>query len=94
MVMELDDLFRAARLGTGPDDARIKEWFKDGEYDDEKYLVQAIKMHLLTEQQKTMLFRVDLSIEDCLNGRYGEQPEVEAMYEEWNAKLGFRCFGF
>jgi hypothetical protein len=67
--------------------------FKNG-FDDERYLVAAIKLHLRSPEQKRWLDANDISIEDVLNGRVegGTPQEVLDMFEDWNAKLGFRCF--
>ena len=71
-------------------------FFKDGEFYKEHFFVAAIKKHLLTEEQRKKLFDLNLSIEECLNGRYtGDQEEaVYSLYKEWNEKLGFKYFGF
>jgi len=65
-------------------------------YQDEVYLVAAIRTHLQTQLQRKALYDVDLSIEDCLNGRYTDDKAlvVDTIYKQWNAKLGWREFGF
>jgi len=64
----------------------------------EEYAVMFIKAHLRTPAQKEWLDSQDLSIEDVLNGRFGDKPDHEAyidnMFVEWNAKLGQKVFGF
>lgn len=70
--------------------------FKEG-FDKEEYLVAAIKRYLRTPEQKAMLDARDISIEDVLNGRIeGEDQDdiYNALFNDWNAKLGFRGFGF
>lgn len=66
-----------------------------GGYQDECYLVAAIRKHLLTEAQREALFVLDLSIEDCLNGRYTPEKAlvVDTIYIQWNNRLGWNEFG-
>jgi len=61
----------------------------------ENEIVNIIRAYLLTEKQRTVLFNLNLSIEDCLNGRYGEKEEVEIykIYQDWNKKCGQAQFG-
>lgn len=89
--MDLNEL-----LSGNPSWNKVAEYFKSGEFYDEGYLVSAIRKYLLTEEQKNSLNRINLSIEDCLNGRFGENEEkvVLDIFAAWNAKLGFRQFGF
>jgi hypothetical protein len=64
--------------------------------DSEPELVGLIRKHLLTEDQRQRIFDADFSIEDALNGRIadaGKQAICDAIYQEWNAKLGYRSFG-
>lgn len=74
---------------------KVQKFFLDGEFDEEKYLVQAIKLYLRTPEQKAIIDGLDISIEDMLNGRYNgrQEKQVEAIYQQWNDKLGFRSFG-
>ena len=73
-----------------------EEWAeKCGYFDNEEYLVSAIKEHLLTDEQRDRLHRLDCSIEDLLNGRYPyEQSENVQLwfYDPWNSRLGFDEF--
>ena len=64
--------------------------------DSESEVVKIIRKYLLSMDEKTKLFRMDLSIEDCLNGRYGEKEEkdVYEMYDNWNKLCGKKMFGF
>lgn len=66
-----------------------------GFYDKEEYLVKAIRKSLLTPEQKKLMDECGLSIEDMLNGRYGEEKEevIFKIYDEWNEKLGWMEFG-
>jgi len=70
--------------------------FREG-FDKEEYLVAAIKRYLRTPEQKAILDARDISIEDVLNGRIegADQDDIYNMlFNDWNAKLGFRGFGF
>lgn len=77
---------------------QVCEFWEHGEFHQEHYLVQAIKRHLLTPEQKTTLATAGLSIEDMLNGRYGDPNHddvvVESIFADWNKRLGGRRFGF
>jgi hypothetical protein len=73
---------------------QVVEFFKNGEFHEEQYDVLAIKKHLLTSEQRQTLFDLNLSIEDMLNGRIGGEQRVYAIFDQWNEKLGFKCFGF
>ena len=95
--MDLDWLLNLApRLGTGSpeDDREIRDCFREGEFDSEEYLVEAIEKHLLTEDQRRQLFDNKLSIEKLLNGRFGDEPVVDQIFAEWNTALGFEHFRF
>ncbi len=66
------------------------------DFDEEHYLVAAIRKHLLTYSQSLMLHMRGLSIEDCLNGRFNGSQEstVTILFSEWNETLGIKHFGF
>jgi len=69
--------------------------FKDG-FDSEHYLVLAIKSYLMDNLEWKFLHDNNLSIEDCLNGRYSGDMEKQVfskLYAVWNARLGYRSFG-
>jgi hypothetical protein len=93
-MIDLDDL-----LYHGPSNpptwAQVVEFFRDGEFHEEHYLVAAIKKHLLTEEQREWMHE-RISIEDMLNGRTdgAYERDVVRIFEEWNTKLGFHHFGF
>src|SRR6266702_8808189 len=61
---------------------------------DEHYIVSIIKQFLRTPEQKIMLDTADISIEESLNGRYmpAQGSFIQAMYEDWNTKLGRKYF--
>lgn len=60
----------------------------------EEYIVKGIKRHLRTPAHRAALSRMDKSIEDLLNGRYGdpERAKVNKIFQEWNATLGWEEF--
>lgn len=89
-VIELDEL-----LYGNPTWEQVVDFWKNGEFCEEKYLVEAIKTHLRTKEHRQMMADMDVSIEEMLNGRYGGdlEPKVFQIYDEWNAKLGFKSFG-
>lgn len=90
-MIELDELL----TGT-PSQKDVSQYFKEGEFFEEHYQIEAIKKYLRTPEQKQKLDIADLSIEDCLNGRFNSEQEktVLGVFAEWNNKLGFKCFGF
>jgi len=71
----------------------VSEFFRNGEFYEEHYLVAAIKRHLLTDIQKKELAARDISIEDVLNGRTVYEQFITNLFNEWNQKLGFKSFG-
>src|SRR3954462_1570481 len=89
--IDLDELLHGA-----PTEEQVKEYFRIGEFHDEAYFVEAIKKHLRTPEQKAALDQADVSIEEILNGRVGAQHSqlTQSLFTAWNAKLGFRHFGF
>jgi hypothetical protein len=89
-VIDLDELL----FGT-PTWEQVVEFWKAGDFCEEKYTVEAIEKHLQTEDQRKRMFNAKLSIEKMLNGRHtGDvEEDVRAIFGEWNAKLGFNAFG-
>jgi hypothetical protein len=63
--------------------------------DSETEILTFIRKYLITDEQWKRLYELRLSIEDCLNGRYGhaEEAGVHEIYKAWNAKLGYNSFG-
>lgn len=65
---------------------------------EEEHVVPLIKKYLRTQEQKLFLVEHDITIEDVLNGRVehfdGYEQFREAMFADWNAKLGKKHFGF
>lgn len=89
--IELDEL-----LNGTPAWSDVQDYFQNGEFYEEHYLVEAIEVHLLTPEQKTQIHQAGLSIEKMLNGRYNSHeqgPLVHGIYAAWNEKLGFESFG-
>jgi len=89
--IELDEL-----LEGNPTWPQVVEWFKAGEFYQEHYLIKAIKKHLRTPQQKATMDKLDMSIEDMLNGRTSGNAMWDAeqkIFDEWNSKLGYKHFG-
>ncbi len=81
-------------LNGTPTWEQVVEWFKETS-DDEHWVVAAIKKHLLTEEQRKLMFEADISIEDLLNGRVQIGSDlVTKIFNEWNAKLGRKQFGW
>lgn len=89
-MIDLDEL-----LFGNPSWDEIVEMFRDGEFSEEHYLVDAIKRHLLTDDQCDQLCSARISIEDMLNGRIsGDNKLVETIFINWNEQLGFECFAY
>ena len=82
-------------LHSRPSWEEVQKFFLEGEFGDEPYLIKAIKIHLLTENQKKILVKHDITIEDALNGRNGGKSvaAVYKIFNEWNKKLDFHDFG-
>lgn len=75
----------------------VRKFFLDGEFYEEHYLVQAIERHLLTDEQRTLMFMNHLTTEKMLNGRVEGQAGLDAenqIYAGWNEKLGWIHFGY
>lgn len=73
-----------------------EEWHLWDDISDEEYVVPLIKKYLRTPEQRAYLAAEDFSIEDMLNGRVegdAQQNFVALTYLDWNAKLGYKCFG-
>ena len=90
-MIDLDELLN----GEPTWEQVVEFWKDDGDFCGEEYLVQAIEKHLLTEDQRNVMFSNRISIEKMLNGRCpgGMSLIIVWIYQEWNTKLGFKCFG-
>lgn len=63
--------------------------------EDERYLVDAIKRFLRTEEQKQYLYEKDLTIADLLNGNHlADMTDelIEKFFKPWNDILGWKHF--
>ena len=67
----------------------VRRFFMDGSFDSEKYLVAAIKKHLLTEDQRKRL--QNFTISDVLNGRT-VGIDTKSILNEWDKKLDLAWF--
>ena len=88
-LIDLDEM-----LNGTPTWDQVVAFFKDGEFHEEHYLVEAIEIYLLTEQQRKLIFDNHMSIEKMLNGRTQPNQTIigNQIYKEWNDKLGFNHF--
>jgi len=88
-LIDLDTL-----LHGEPTWASVLAFWKDGECHEEQYKAAAIKKYLRTEEDRKLLYERDLSIEDCLNGRYPitQERKIRKMKKAWNKKLGLKGF--
>ena len=88
---ELEQMIDGSELN--PD--QLTKFWKDGDFIEECYAVDAIKTYLLTPEQKQWMFDHDLSIEEMLNGRYtwADKNGCYKIYKEWNYKLRVNAFG-
>lgn len=87
-LIELDEL-----LNGSPQWEEVCYFFENGEFYEEYYLVEAIERWLLTEEQRKQMYDNKISIEKMLNGRCANPQIVQAIYKEWNDKLGDKHFG-
>jgi len=92
-MIGLDEL-----LSGTPSWSDVVDFWKEDDFCDESYLIEAIKKHLQTEDQRNELFKRRLTIEKMLNGSYvpvgDDSAFVQSVFDEWNGKLGFKAFGF
>jgi hypothetical protein len=88
-MIELDEL-----LNDEAEWEQVVDFFENGEFYEEHYLIDAIEKHLQTEEQRKRIFDAHTSIEKMLNGRCeAEQIKVrDEIFSEWNKKLGFEYF--
>ncbi len=73
------------------------EYDRQLEFDSEPELVRFIKDRLLTDTQRARLAEWHVSVEDLLNGRVpgpGDEAKYAWFFDQWNAKLGRKEFGF
>jgi len=95
--MKMIDLDKLLYDNNPPSWEEVVEFFRDGEFHEEQYRVAAIEQYLQTEEQRLEMFNRHISIEKIMNGRVAGEDNhrfIDKLFSEWNAKLGFRCFGF
>jgi hypothetical protein len=59
--------------------------------------VQIIRKQLLTQEDRKLMFDLDISVEDILDGRVEGEEADEAsklIMKHWNERLGMNIFGF
>lgn len=91
-MIELDQL-----LSDCTHDEAMEFFRLGGEFHEEEYLVGAINKHLRTNEDRALLYKHDISIEDILNGRVsGEERHkvVEDMMARWNIEIGAPHFSY
>ena len=90
IMIDLDEL-----LTGNPGWEKVVEFWQAGEFYEQHYLIEAIERWLITEEQRDVMFLVNLTIEKMLNGRYSQDvvSVVVGIFNEWNKKLGFNSFG-
>ena len=92
-MIDLDEL-----LFGNPTWDEVVEFWKNDDFCEERYLVEAIERWLQTEEQRKEIFDHHLSIEKILNGSFPCTKEsvdfVNSILTTWNTKLGFRAFSF
>lgn len=76
----------------------IQDYFRYGDFDDEVYLIKAIKRHLMDNYLQNKLNDLCVSISEILNGRVDESridPIIyDICFDRWNTTLGFERFKF
>jgi hypothetical protein len=84
-------------LYGNPDWNYVVNAFMENSFPDERYLVDAIEKHLLTEEQRKLLFENGLDVVKILNGRWENSIQrenvIKQIYSDWNERLGFVSFG-
>lgn len=82
-------------LNGNPTWEQIVEYFREGDFHEEHYLIQAINRFIIFPSHKTLMSDLGFTIEDMLNGRYTADKElaVHKILTDWNNRLGFHHFG-
>lgn len=90
-MIEFDDLINPS---VEVSDQEVSDFFKNEEFHEDQYLVQAIKLRLRSKEDKKVLYDLDVSIEELLNGNYDISlyNEIALIKHNWNRKLGFKYF--
>ena len=88
-MIDLEDV-----LNGDPSIPELGEFFSKGEFHGERYLIRAIRKHLLTDTQKKELSDRNISLSDALNYEIDPENEdfVHKMFADWNKKLGTKAF--
>lgn len=88
--IDLDEL-----LNGNPTCEQVAEFFRVGEFHEEHYAVEAIDRWLVTNEEREEMNRLNLRIEDMLNGRvtgYESRLLAAELFHDWNVRLGFQYF--
>lgn len=94
LLGDYDPQYTGVPAGTDPTPEQIVQWMEDA-LDGEEWEIEVIKRHLRTSEQKAWMDQHDVSISDVLNGRTLAGLDVTGMlFDDWNAKLGVKMFGF
>lgn len=88
-MIDLEDV-----LNGDPSISELGEFFAKGEFHGERYLIRAIKKHLLTPIQKNELSDRNINLSDALNYEIDPEDEnfVHNMFADWNKRLGVKAF--
>jgi hypothetical protein len=84
-------------LSGHPSWDQVVDFWINGEFYEERYLIEAIRKYLLTGDQYDELRKRNMSVEDILNGRIEGVENINYKYEifrQWNRELGIDVFGF
>ena len=83
----------AARAGVASM-PQVAVALSSGLLDSEHVTVALIMEYLMTPRQWQRLCALVLGVPDLLNGRYdgNAEPDILAMFDDWNSKLGTICF--
>lgn len=91
LLGDYDPAFPYIPVGTKPTPEQIVAYLKDPD-DDAHWMIDVIKMHLRTPEQKQWLEQHDLTLYDIIgeiNVPYDVMPQIiELFHRDWNAKLG------
>ena len=82
-------------LYGNPSWENVQDFFKNGDFRENEYLIAAIKKYLLTNEQKQIMSTHNFSIQNMLGGQIPHEliPIKTNIYQEWNTKLEVKYFG-
>lgn len=66
--------------------------FLDGEFKDNRQLVAAVEGYLLTNIQRRAIEILGIDLSKLVDGVCQNKKFADAIYREWNSKLGFGYF--